>query len=345
MRIWVLLGVAAAGVGIGLLVRPSERDQGRSDGRAPDAPPDRAPTPDGGSVDVLLDVRAAPASPAAQKSLAAFAMSQAARGRDAVPDLVDLLRRPDIDCGRPWEFADGELREYPSVRAACLEALRRIDTPDATRALRSWLDVTEVAGEAYLAGLALSERGETGFAPRLLDVAVEADGPVPLEMVRLAAGSDPTGTARRIADAAPRGAEKRDPGILARGLALVRWEEAGPVARVLLEEPAVTARARLRYSQALVDRPEADALAVVREALERGAVPAAEARDLAERAIGARAFADDLRAARDGEAAARARAVERAAEARRLIEAAARAGAEGTDGLLSRLEAQVARSR
>jgi hypothetical protein len=258
---------------------------------------------------------------------------------------VDLLRRPDIDCGRPWEFVDGQLREYPSVRAACLEALRRIDTPDSTRALREWLLLTEVAGEAYLAALALSERGETGFAPRLLDVAIEADGSVPLEMVRLAAGSDPSGTARRIVDAAPRGEEKRDPGILARGLAVVRWEDAGPVARGLLEEPAVTARARLRYAQALVDRPEADALAVVREALARGALPAAEARDLAERAVGSRPFADDLRAAQGGDAAARARSLQRAEEARRLIDAAAQAGAEGTDSLRSRLEAQVARSR
>ncbi len=284
-------------------------------------------------------------SPLAQKSLAAFAIAQAARGRDAVPDLVDLLRRPDIDCGKPWDFTDGQLREYPSVRAACLEALRQIDAPEATRALKEWLDVTEVAGEAYLAALALQERGETGFAPRLLDVAVEADGSVPLEMVRLAGQSDPSGTARRIADAAPRGAEKRDPGILAKGLALVRWEEAGPVARGLLEAPDVTARARLRYAHALLERSEAEALQIVREAVGRGALPAGEARDLAERAVAARSFADDLRAAQDGDAAARGRALARAEEARRLIDAAARAGAEGTESLLSRLDSQLARLR
>jgi hypothetical protein len=258
---------------------------------------------------------------------------------------VDLLHEPDVDCGKPWDFADGQLREYPSVRAACLEALRQIDAPESTRALKDWLQVTEVAGEAYLAALALSERGEAGFAPRLLDVAVEADGSLPLEMVRLAGSSDPATTARRIADAAPRGAEKRDPGVLARGLAVVSWEAAGPVARGLLEEPGVTARARLRYAHALLERPEAEALGIVREALGRGALPANEARDLAERAVASRAFADDLRAAQDGDAAARERALLRGDEARRLIEAAASAGAEGTDSLLARLDTQLARFR
>jgi len=341
----VLLGVAATGAGIGLLVRPSERDHGRTDGRSPQAPPDHLPSTAAGPVDLLLDVRASPASPAAQKSLAAFAIAQAARGRDAVPDLVDLLRKPDIDCGKQWEFTDGQLREYPSVRAACLDALRRIDTPDSTRALRSWLDVTEVAGEAYLVGLALSERGETGFAPRLLDVAVEADGSVPLEMVRLAAVSDPSVTARRIADGAPRGAEDRDAGVLARGLAFVPWEQAAPVARGLLEETAVTGKARVRYAEALLARPEADALRVVREAFERGAFPAKAAGELAEHAVAARAFGEDLRAAREGDSAARARAEARAVEARRLIDAAERAGAEGTEALRSRLASRLERGR
>ncbi len=344
----MLLGVAAAGIGIGLLFRPSDGDSGRAGrGRAPEAPPDRAP----GTVDprapeaALLDVRAAPTSPLAQKSLAAFAMAQAARGRDAVPDLVDMLRSPDTDCGRPWEFTDGQLREYPSVRAACLEALRQIDAPESTRALRSWLDVTEVAGEAYLAALALSERGEAGFALRLLDVAVEADGTVPVEMVRLAARSDPGGTAKRIADAAPRGEEGRDPGILARGLAYAGWEQAGPVARGLLEEPGVTEKARVRYAEALLQRPEPEALALVREALGRGALPAKQAENLAEMAVASRAFADDLRAAQGGDTAARARAQAFAEEARRLIDAAGRAGAEGTESLRSRLDTRLARGR
>jgi len=97
MRIWVLLGVAAAGVGIGFLLRPAERDPGRAaGGRAPQAPPDQAPAAVHAPATALLDVRAAPTSPLAQKSLAAFAIAQAARGRAAVPDLVDLLRQPDI---------------------------------------------------------------------------------------------------------------------------------------------------------------------------------------------------------------------------------------------------------
>lgn len=338
----MLLGVAAAGVGVGLLVRPSGREHGRNDGGRPVAP-QTPPDPASATPEVALDVRAAPTSPAAQKSLAAFALAQAARGKDAVPGLVELLRQPDIDCGRAWDFADGQLREYPSVRAACLEALRQIDGPESTRALREWLGVTQVGGEAYLAALALSERGEKGFEPRLLDVAVEADGGLALDMVRLAGRSDPLGTARRIADRAPRGEEQRDPGVLARGLAAVPWAEAGPVARGLLEEPAVTARARLRYAQALVERPEPEALAIVRDALSRGALPADEAGEIAERAVTARAFAEDCRAAREGDAEARKRAFARAEEARRVIEAAARLGAEGTDSLLSRLEKQVER--
>jgi hypothetical protein len=345
VRIWVLLGVAAAGIGIGLLLRPTDRDPGRNTGgRAPpQPPPDR--TPGTTATDPLLDVRASPTSPAAQKSLAAFAIAQAARGAAAVPDLVELLRRPDVDCGRSYEFVDGQLREYPSVRAACLEALRHIDGPEAANALRSWLELTEVTGEAYLAGLALSERGEKGFEPRLLDVAVAGDGPVTQEMVRLAARSDPTVTARRIADAAPRGAEDRDAGVLASGLSFVPWEQAAPVARGLLEEPAVSGKARLRYAEALLARPEPEALTVVREAMERGAFPAKTAGDLAEHAVASRAFTEDLRAGRAGDVAARARADAWAEEAWRLIDAAERAGAEGSEALRSRLGSRIQRGR
>ncbi len=340
----MLLGVAAAGIGIGFLLRPTDRDPGRNTGgRAPEPPADRMPGP--AALDPLLDVRASPTSPATQKSLAAFAIAQAARGAAAVPDLVDLLRRPDVDCGRSWEFVDGQLREYPSVRAACLEALRHIEGPEATGALRSWLDLTEVTGEAYLAALALSERGEKGFEPRLLDMAVAGDGPMTQEMVQVAAASDPGGTARRIADAAPRGTEDRDAGVLARGLSFVRWEEAAPVARGLLEEPAVNGKARLRYAEALLARPEPEALQVVREALERGAFPAKTAGDLAEHAVASRAFGEDLRAARDGDVAAKARAEARALEARRLIDAAERAGAEGTENLRSRLASRLEHGR
>ncbi len=348
VRIWVLLGVAVAGAGVGFLLRPSDpassRAGGRSGGVAGARPPGDAPaSATDVPFDVPLDVRSAPASPQAQKSLAAFAVTQAARGRAAVAALVELLGRPDIDCGRRWQFSDGQLQEYPSMRAACLDALRQIDDPEATRALREWLDRTENAGEAHLAALALAERGETGFAPRLLSVAIGADGPLPAEMVRLAALSDPGGTSRRVAEAAPRGTEQRDPGVLAGALAVVRWAEAGPVARGLLEDPAVTARARLRYAHALLERTEPDALRLVCEALGRGALSQEQAVDLAERAIASRAFADDLRAAREGDATARGRAEARAAEARRLVELAARAGAEGTERLLSRLEAQMLR--
>jgi hypothetical protein len=361
----MLLAAVAASLAVGYLVW-APRDVDPRSNRPPDARPLPAdepapePGPDALATDATMaNVRRAPRAAGAQKELAEFVARCVARGADAVPELVAYLHAgDDVDCGRGWHFVDGEPRGYPSLRAAFVDALRRIPGPAATAALRDLVGATRSAGEAYLAARTLHARGETGWERALLALIGADDASsraVHVRMVELVAAAAPGDTARALEERAPRGEGEPDPGPLARALTHLPWDAAQQAGVRLLDDAGVGATAKKRYVNALVGRPEPAALGVVRQALERGALPAAIHRDVVALTVQAPAFLVDARAyaaaRKAGDDAAtkeiRARAEARVAEARHVLGVlfAGRLDSAQAKQAFRRLESQLTRFR
>ena len=311
-----------------------------------------APPPDTGPPSP-----AAALANASSVDLEAAVAARGPRGDDGVPDLVAFLRSgDDARTGRRWEWRDGRLTTFPTVRAAAIAALAAVRTPAATAALRDVLRLTRSTGETLLAAHALLERGVKDWAPLALDRAGGEEEPdtqhLRAPLVALAARADPGTTARRIEDRAPRGKAGRDPGVLAGGLAHLPWDAAQTAARRLLEDGTVTAKAKRRYAAAMLRRGEPDAVRVVTEALVREPVPDRVARSLVEEAIDSRAFDDDARAyeraIRAGDTSAadaiRKRALSRGGHCRALIATVfGEESGRDADRARARLDAQLAR--
>jgi hypothetical protein len=345
----LLLAAAAAGFAAGFLVgvqreaAPPRREGGGAaeprDGRPPppsaDSPPavlDRprvaVPLPD-----VVASAKARPQSPRTQKELATFVMACAARGAEAVEELLRFLRTgEDVQLQPLWQLAEGELKEYPSLRSAYIEALRLVPGKESTEALQEVFRKTASLGESCLAALALAERGEGGWGRDLLERAAKAEGaPHQMHLVRqaaeLAGASDPAAAEEFLFASAPRGGARADPMGVAAALTTLPAPSARAAALRLLGDPAVTVLAKSRYVRAIGARRDPEAMAILREALELSGMEGDLRVDAANAAVNSPAIAMDLgaidvaRANGDGaaESAARQRVAARIQEARRVV--------------------------
>jgi hypothetical protein len=263
-----------------------------------------------------------------------FVAMCAARGADAVPELLRMLEVEDVKLAPRWVVEDGVPQGYPTLRSIYVAALAAIDAPEAADALRTLLDTTESAGESLLAARALADRGESGWSGALLDQA--SRNPTPVEqpllkaMVELAARTEPEAAAAHIASKAPRGEDNSDPRALSHGLTVLPLEAATRTTRELLAEAEVTNLAKSRYLRALLTRSEVESLRRMREAALSDEWSDETRIDVANAAAGSIAFFADARAYQGALAAgdtstadaARARFEERLRAARALIEAA-----------------------
>jgi len=200
--------VAVAGVAGLLIYQGSRPDRsGVHQRMAEPEPPTVAGAPR--SPPALPDLAAAahsePYTAKTQILLARFVRTAPQRGPEKVPLILALLMAGDDRSLRPrWTYTDGHPDGFPSLRSAYIEALRAIPGPEATRALAAVLKLTQVREEAYLLGLALEERGESGWAPTLLRHAF-AKTPARLtelatteRIIKLAAHADPIGTSETL---------------------------------------------------------------------------------------------------------------------------------------------------
>ncbi|MFQ5846011.1 MAG: hypothetical protein ACE5JG_13590 [Planctomycetota bacterium] len=293
---------------------------------APGAPGSPEPLPR-----LLAAVRERPKGPAAQKRLAAFVLACRGRGADAIPELMRLLGgggdvETQVRAG--WIYQDGELKSYPTLRAACLEALHAIPDSRATDALREVLERTSSVEETYFIGRALRERGASGWVGFVLDRALGAE-PRPIllprrqEMVQLAAEVDPARTAARMETESPRGEDARDPMVLAAGLETMPLDTAQATVARLLDDSAVTLRAKKRFLESFGSRSEPEALTTLRELLEAGTLSGELRIDAAMRAVNSPGFWEDQRRYAEARARGDAGAAERSrARFRRRLEAA-----------------------
>ncbi|MGQ0613331.1 MAG: hypothetical protein ACT4PV_06305 [Planctomycetaceae bacterium] len=353
MRLLLLFLVGAALFLAGYLLGAGNAPEGGRGGRAgpnepvfvaprepTDAPArarDPAPPPSPPSLPALLEtVRGQPSlSPRTQKRLAAFVHACAARGEGALPELLAFLRTgEDVEAAKTWSFVDGELREYPSLRAACLEALRAIPGRAATDALREAFASPASLEEATYAALALHERGDASWVGALLERAARSEAPAQQHIVKLAAqmagAADPEAAGAALEAAAPRGDARGDPKDLAAVLTGMPLASARATALRLLQDGAVTVLAKSRYLRAISRRNDPEAVAILREALEGPGLQGDLRVDAANAAVDAAGFFEDLRllemaqAQGDGPGADGAirRLRDRSAEARRAVGAA-----------------------
>jgi len=275
VRLLLAAAVAALVAVAGLLFLEREAED-RSTRTAAEPPPPEAPAPPEPPADVEAVARARPRDPATQEALSRFARDCAARGADAVPHLVDLLRnRPDVTLEPRWRFEEGRLAAYPTLRAAYIDALARIPGVEATTALLEVLDLTASVHETRQIAAALEARGELRWLPVALRRASEDDSPTTREscdaLVELAARADPSATAAQIVALAPRGTGARDPRTLARGLRALPLESAVATGEQLLADASVSPKAKARYVDTLCGRDEPAVFAHLRGMMERGA--------------------------------------------------------------------------
>lgn len=341
----LLLAACAAGFVAGYLVGSGRESPGRREaGRAPlPETPEAGGSTAGRSTpprppDVSFappDVRRAPQSPRTQKDLAAFVVGLAARGSAAVPEILAFLRSgEDVELRKVWSFEQGELRDYPTLRSAYLEALRRISGGDSDRALRELFPTARSLEESYCIALALSERGDGSWTDSLAQRVGAAAEPARLglqtAMVELAARTDPVGTARQVEVSAPRGEDGTDPQPLAAALRALPLDAARATAERLLGDAAVTPRAKGRYLDSIFRRGEPEIFDSVRSLLAGGALAGDLAVTAANAAVNSYGFVEDIqeihraRADRDGaaEQLALARFGRRIEAARALVGAA-----------------------
>ena len=254
--------------------------------------------------DLAGEVAAAPQSDATQKRLRTFIEASVRAGAAAVPGLVAYLRSgDDVTTRWPWRFDDDRaLEKIPTVRAAVIEALRRIDGDEARAALDELLWATQADEEGYLAALGLQERGADGWADPLLGLAGATDDETPdaehlrPDMVRMAAEADPALAARRIEAEVPRGGANRRSALLLDGLRALPTSDAIALGTRLLDDDDVTRRTRADVVDALLGHDDVSVVRFLREEVERGHLAPDLARTAAERAAGSNAFTAEVRA-------------------------------------------------
>ncbi len=341
------------GAGIENPFRPGPSGNGGGSGGTTGQPRNPKELPE-----ILEPIRSNPLSPASQKRMAAFVMACSTQGGEAVPHLLSfLLAGEDLVTHRrsSWSYMDGELNQYPTVRAAYLEALGAIPSEEATEALGKVLDTTESVEESYFIARLLQQRGERDWAPIVLERALKtAPQPVTLptlqRIVRLAAETDPSGTARRMETDAPRDQDGRDPIVLAAGLETMQLAAAQATAARLLNDEGITVRARSRFLTSFTKRGEVGVLHTLREIVEGGALPDELRTAAAHAAVNSPGFSQDrlqydlARAQKDAnaESEARSRFTGRLDEATRLVDAAFQADDPRANFLRKRL-AQLAK--
>jgi len=320
---------------------PSSRHDRPSTG---DAEKSAQPGPAPGPADPLLPDPGADGS-----GLPGFVEGAVAKGDAAVAALLGILRSGrDVGAGRIWRFrgatfAGAELDGIPTLRAACLEALRRIRTPAATAALREAFGLCAGVEESYLCALALAERDERGFAAEAFSRSGAVPDPprLPVQqaLVALAASVEPRLALDHLRNSAPRDRSDEDPQVAAAALAGVPAETVPDAARALLEEPAITLRGKSRYVESLLRRKDVAAYRALREICAGGALTDDLRAFVAHHAVQGPVFEEDAAAlhvavaGRDLRAAdlLRARLDERYVEARLLVGAAFGVEADRTD--------------
>ena len=294
--------------------------------------------------------------------LAASVEEWVRRGPEAIPALRRYLESGTwIERGAAWQVRPGERAGgFRSMRMAVLTALARIPGPESANVLSAELERTASPGEICLIATELDRRGTaTELGPHVLRALdLEAGGVEPDvgdELAVLAARVAPDITARRLEDQAPRLPGRRAPGPLAHALAALPWDLANRTGRRLLEDPQVHAKAKRRYLEALLERTEPDAPAVVLDAWRRGTLPGSLRKWILRGLESSPAQREDLlqweRARRDGrtkEAAQLRRRLERRLETgRALLEEIAREAqdSKAIGRAIERFEAQRLRLR
>lgn len=265
-------------------------------------PPDRPPRENGGGGRTPDPLPVLDGS-AGQKGLDAFVAACAARGDPAVAGLLALLRKGDDKTFAPrWVFVGGRLKGHPTLRAACIEALRAIPGDGATAALAEVLGATKSVEETYLLSLALEERGEVSWVPTLLDrIPAETSPtllPVQRGMVELAARTDPAETSTRVLEGAPRGEDGSDPRTLSWALQAMPIATATETARTLLLDKGITPRAKSRYLRSILERPEVEVVTLLQEVVDARTLDETARIELAYAAAGSNGFRHDAVASR-----------------------------------------------
>lgn len=321
MRILLVTAVVAV-LGVCVLLfadPPAPRAETDAD---PVEPPAReaAARPEPAPVDIADRIRMRPQSLQTQTDLKRFVADQVAGGPGSVPGLLRRLTAGhDLDLGARWGFLAGRVKEYPTLRAAYIDALAAIPGEEATRALRAALDVTASAAETLQVSLALNERGETSWVGPALNAAAAPvtarDLTFQNSLVELAAKTEPGATAAQVVEKAPRGADGTDPQVMGRALRILPLERAAAAVRRVFLDATVTHQAKGRYLRALCNRPEPEVFRHVRELVTERPQPEDLRYQVAYAAAGAEAFYADENAYRlaltSGDAAAAARIRER----------------------------------
>jgi hypothetical protein len=257
---------------------------GREDGperQTAAAPEGPSPVPAGAGArpgplpDIERRVRGRPFDPQAQKDLVAFVDACVARGDDAVADLLGRLRdRPDVALTGRWSLDPARAREYPTLRAAYLDALARIPGPRSSAALAEVLAATRSIEETAIVSIALQARGDASWIATALDRVGEGYTPRNREMheavVALAAKTDPGETAARMILLAPRGDDAANPRVIAGALEKMPLGDAVVAAGQLVGDAAVTRTAKGAYLESLCSRPEPEVFTNLRDLLARG---------------------------------------------------------------------------
>lgn len=248
-------------------IRPSERDRrpetGTNEGTGA---PARLP-------DVMAAVRKGPMQPGSQQDLTQFVAACRAMGPDAVPKLLRMLRLDnDVRTSPRWQFKNGQLVDYPTIRATYIAALRGIPGQEAGAALVSLLPDATSAEEAYLISLSMQERGLSGWTEDLLSRAQKgnaANQQLRMQMAQFAAAKDPVGTAARIINDAPRGASKSDGRILMAATKSLPLGTAITTAEQLIDDQEVTYRTKQLLMSKLLERPDPEIYTALEELITR----------------------------------------------------------------------------
>jgi hypothetical protein len=237
-------------------------------------------------------------TPEVQDELDQFVTLCVARGTEVVPDLLARLRdRPDIILELRWRFHEGRVKGYPTLRSAYLTALVLIPGREAAAALREILDLTRSVEETYQIARGLAERGERGWAvtavARALQPGTAAQRSTQEMLMELAARGDPVETSAQLVARAPRGRDATDPHVLGLALEVLPLDTAMLAGQTLLEDAAVTGKAKRRVLRNLCSRDEIDVFARLRRMLESGSLAADLRVDAAYAAANARGFHTD----------------------------------------------------
>ena len=269
MRLLLLAAVLAVAGVVGLWLR-SSADRETMQHRRTDAPPLTIPaTPKGPPPlpDLATVARADPHTARTQNLLARFVRTAPQRGAESVPLILALLlANDDVTLLPRWTYVDGHPDGFPSLRAAYIEALRAIPGKDASRALQEVLKTTRAAEEAYLLGLALEERRQTGWAPTVLRHAFVRDQRAAAKrIVALASRADPAGTAATMLERAPDA-----PAALEWCIAALPADHARFTTETAVRSETLPYKAKALAVRGLCNRAEIDGLRTLSEMAARG---------------------------------------------------------------------------